>query len=152
MWMQASFLTILAGLGVTCFLIPACGRSSSETLPQAVNESSPEGKLLLTLPRAREADEAVAVRITVGTMAKGARIIVKTAEGEVVGAVAPFGVLPGRKAGSFMVPVPVAAVKDGKVSLQLEVEESTAGKTRAPTKAEVEATNLELMPVSGTPE
>ena len=92
------------------------------------------------------------VRITVGTMAKGARIIVKTAEGEVVGAVAPFGVLPGRKAGSFMVPVPVGAVKDDKVSLHLEVEESTAGKTRAPTKAEVEAANLELMPVSGTPE
>ncbi|WP_029190086.1 hypothetical protein [Verrucomicrobium spinosum] len=117
-----------------------------------MKESAPDGKMLLALPRAREADEAVAVRITVGTLAKGARIIVKTTEGEVVGAVVPFGILPGRKAGSFMVPVPLAAVKDGKVSLQLEVEELTGGKTRAPTKTEVEAANLELMPVSGTPE
>ncbi|WP_038160472.1 hypothetical protein [Verrucomicrobium sp. BvORR106] len=118
-----------------------------------MKEPAPDGKMLLALPRDRAADEQVAVRITVGTLAKGARIVVKTAEGEVVGAVAPFGVLPGRKAGSFMVPVPLAAMKDGKVTLQLEVEEpAQVGKPRAPTKTEVEAANLELMPVSGTPE
>ncbi len=150
--MQTPLLKSLLGLGLVCFLIPACGRAGSESPAKTVKESAPDGKMLLALPRAREADEAVAVRITVGTLAKGARIIVKTTEGEVVGAVVPFGILPGRKAGSFMVPVPLAAVKDGKVSLQLEVEELTGGKTRAPTKTEVEAANLELMPVSGTPE
>lgn len=109
--------------------------------------------MLLALPRTRAADEQVAVRITVGELAKGARIVVKTGDGEVVGAVAPFGVLPGRKAGTFLVPVPLAAVKDDKVILHLEVEESPqAGKKRAPTSTEVEAANLELMPVSGTPE
>lgn len=137
---------------MVCFLIPACGKTAPENPAQAVKESAPDGKMLLALPRARAADEQVAVRITVGTLAKGARIVVKIAGGEVVGAVAPFGVLPGRKAGSFMVPVPLEAMKDGKVTLQLEVEELTGGKTRAPTKVEVEAAHLELMPVSGKPE
>lgn len=104
------------------------------------------------MPRAREADESVAVRVTVGSLAKGARIMVKTSDGEVAGTVVPFGVLPGQPPGAFMVPVPLKAVKDGKLTLHFEVEEKSGGATRPPTKEEVRAAELVLVPVSGTPE
>jgi hypothetical protein len=114
-------------------------------LPDTVD---PDGKLTLTLLRPPTADEMVAVRLTVGALARNARIVVRTADGEIAGTVAPFGMKPGQKAGVFTIPIPGKALTNNQVSLKLEVLEKDAKAARAATRTEIEDAKLVLIPAS----
>ena len=104
----------------------------------------------LALPHRLERGEAATLRITAGILPRGARVVVRLASGKILGTVAPFGVLPGQKAGFTTIPVPADAWTDGKITVVLELEER--GKPpRVPTPAEIEAVEVALIKVSGPP-
>jgi hypothetical protein len=111
-------------------------------------------ELVLKLPRDRRADEEVAVRVSVGDLPPGKRIIVRLKSGEIVGAITPYGILPGRKAGVSTLPIPDKAIINGEVTLRLEVADRSTDKGRPPTVKEVEQIVLTLLPVTpiGDPE
>jgi hypothetical protein len=117
--------------------------------PVRSRAEEPAGRLTLTLPRRPAADEALSVRLTVGVLPRDARVVVRTADGQIAGTIRPFGVRSGQKAGVFTIPVPSKAVVEDKVSLRLEVLEKNAKAARAPTEAEVEHAELSFVPVAG---
>ncbi len=105
------------------------------------------GTVELALPRAVAAHEAVWLQIRVGALPRGARLRVSTSDGVPVGTISPFGVRGGQAAGSYTIPLPKSAIANGRVRLQLEIEEpgTTA---RAPRPAEVENVDLVYVPIS----
>jgi hypothetical protein len=105
------------------------------------------GVLILELPRAAGAGEAIYLRLTVGVLPRGARLVVRLGDGEIAGTVATYGVRPNQKAGIHTIGIPARAVVDGKVSLVLDVEEKKAP-VRPPTQSEVEGATLVFRPVT----
>jgi hypothetical protein len=136
-------LLVFLALAATAPAVLACANGR--------RTASAEGKhraLTLALPRAPASDEAVALRVKVGILPRGARVVVRLPSGEIVGSVSPFGVLPGRKAGASMIPLPAKAIENGKVQLIFEVEEKGRPAARPPTKKEMEAVELVFLPVT----
>jgi hypothetical protein len=105
------------------------------------------GAMTLTLPRTPAPDEAVHLNVKVGRLPSGARVIVRTSKGEIVGAISPFGAVAREHGGTYVIPVPRDAVQDGKVSLQLEVQEKGTS-ARVPTGDEVQSVTLALAPIT----
>jgi hypothetical protein len=104
--------------------------------PQAPQGSAAQqranGEFVLALPRAISAGETVFLEIEVGAIGR-AQIEVITDTGQPLGTVAPFGPRAGQAAGSFTLPVPAQAIRDGRVTLRLMVRQ---GDTRRPPTAE----------------
>lgn len=105
------------------------------------------GAMTLSLPRSPAADEAVRLTVKVGRLPQGARVVVRTIAGEIVGAVSPFGQATTEKGGTYVMAIPSEAVKDGQVSVQLEVEQKGAA-PRAPTTDEVKSVTVSLAPIT----
>jgi len=112
----------------------------------AFEEARP-GIVQLVLPRQPAAQEAVWVRITVGALARGARLRVSTSDGTLIGSVASFGARRGQESASYDIPIPPSAVVDGRVQLRLEVLEAGAP-ARAPAAGEIEDVALLYIPVT----
>src|SRR4051812_14755948 len=62
------------------------------------------------LPREVAKGEAVRAMVSVGTLRRGEKIVVRTSSGEIAGSVSPFGIKPGQKAGIYPIPVPHNAI------------------------------------------
>ena len=88
--------------------------------------------------------EAVQLQVTAGPLPRGARLTVMTEQGEILGAVAPFGPALVRGSTAASVPVPRSAIADGRVRLRLQVLEPN-GQSRPPRPDEIE--RLDLVPV-----
>jgi|GEM_PF-2378984 len=132
----------LAGLAVL-----ACANSRQGALAGTV-----EGRrrvMTLVLPRAPAPGEAATLRVAAGVLPRGARLVVRLSNGEILGAVTPYGVLPGRKAGLSMIPLPKTAIANGEVKLALEVLERGRKTGRAPTRDELGAVDILFVPVTG---
>jgi hypothetical protein len=115
----------------------------------------PDRVLTLTLPRQPAANETIALRISVGVLPRRARMVVRTADGEIAGTIAPFGIRPGRDAGEYTIRVPDKAVRGDKVTLHLVVLEKDAEESRRPTCSEIKSAKLAFItvaPPSGRPE
>ncbi|EAU66831.1 hypothetical protein STIAU_3053 [Stigmatella aurantiaca DW4/3-1] len=112
--------------------LPACASAAS-------------GEVVLTLPRPLKAGEAATVLVEVGILQRGHEIVVTTASGQLLGTVSPFGIRSGQAAGSYALPVPAEAVKDGKLALRLKVT-GTGGPPRAPTGEEVKSLKVSITP------
>jgi hypothetical protein len=119
----------------------AAGLISLWTSTVAAQESR---MIELSAPRSPGRDESVEIQVTTGPLPRGARLILMTEQGEVLGAVTPFG-LPG--SGSSTVPVPRTAMVDGRLRLRLQVIEPGAS-PRAPRAEEVQGVDLVLVPRS----
>jgi hypothetical protein len=128
-------LPVFGLLGIGFFAVP---------VPAA--PGGPNGVLMLKLPRKPAADESLALRLSVGVLPQGARVVVKTPDGKIAGTVSPFGVRPGRKAGVYTIPIPATAVTGDKVILHLEVLEKGTEVGRPPTKEEIEGAEVAFMP------
>ena len=98
---------------------------------------SENGKVTLSVPRSLASEEALSVRVTVGTLPKGARIVVRSERGEVLGSIVPFGQSTNRPNMSYTIPVPPELVSDQKVSLGFTLEEAGTKQSRVPTETEV---------------
>ena len=107
---------------------------------------SEDGKVTLSIPRSLGAEDALSVRVTVGTLPKGARIVVRSETGEVIGSIVPFGQSTNRQGVFYTLPVPSEMVADRKVSLGFILEEAGGTKSRVPTEAEIK----EVKPQLGT--
>ena len=107
-------------------------------------------RIVLDLPRAPVAEEAVWLNVRVGALARGARILVLSDDGTLLGAISPFAVVPGQEAGSYTIPLPESAVREGRVTVRLVVEGPRKA-TRPPMEGEVENVGLVYVPVKREP-
>jgi hypothetical protein len=102
----------------------------------ALAATVPGRDVILVLPRPLQADETAWIEVRVGPIGPGREIDVATATGRTLGAISPFGLRPGRDAGTYAVPVPREAIGDGRVAIRLTVT-GAGGPARAPTTQEV---------------
>ena len=140
MGIRMKWLAFLVCLGLCLVLV------DSSAYSQAANVA---GQVTLTMPRTPNADEAVRVELTVGVLPRDASIVVRTMDGEIAGAVSPFGVKPGEPAGVYTIPLSEAVLRDGEVSLMLELEQKNVEEVRAP--SEDEFLGAELVYIPATP-
>jgi hypothetical protein len=85
-------------------------------------------------------DGSAIVQLRSGPLPRGVYIVVRAANGKIIGTVAPFGVHNG-SAGTYEFPLPAGLARDGKVTLTL-TRTAYGVADRAPTQQEVEALNV----------
>jgi hypothetical protein len=108
-----------------------------------IAEESPV--LELAAPRPAGPDESLELQITTGPLPRGARLMLSTETGEVLGAVAPYP--PGRSSNTTTVPISRSAIVDGHLRLRLQVLEPDAP-PRPPRPGEVQRLDLVVVPRS----
>jgi hypothetical protein len=101
--------------------------------------------IILDLPRPLAAGEAAFIEVQVGPIGRGRTIEVTTASGQPLGVVSPFGVRTGQDAGTYPLPVPQEAIRDGRLSIRLTISQP-GGPPRAPTADEVRGVKLGVGP------
>jgi hypothetical protein len=136
-----TFLPIVGLLG-TGFLV--------DPVPTAPAGS--DDVLTLELSRKPADGESVALRLSVGVLPQGARVVVEMLDGKIAGTVSPFGIRPGRKAGVYTIPVPDKAIGGDKVTLHLKILEKGAKAARFPVKGEIERAEITFMPAPSRPD
>lgn len=103
--------------------------------------------MTLQLPHPLAADETAFVIVQVGAIGRGQEVEVTTASGQSLGVISPFSVRAGQDAGTYPLPVPRDAVRDGHLSLRLTISQFGAP-ARAPTAEEVRSVKLNVGPPS----
>jgi hypothetical protein len=101
--------------------------------------------MTLELPRPLAANETAFIEVQVGPVGRGRTIEVTTASGQPLGAVSPFGIRTGQDAGTYPLPVPQDAIRDGRLSIRLTISQP-GGSPRAPTTDEVRGVKLGVGP------
>jgi hypothetical protein len=99
-------------------------------------------EMTLVLPRPLRAGEAAAVEVQLGPLSRGRVVTVTTADGRPLGTVSPFGVRVGQPGGTYTLPVPPDAIRDGKLTVRLTISQGGGGPPRAPTAEEVPRVEL----------
>ncbi len=79
----------------------------------------------------------------IGALGRGESLEIATAAGRSLGVISPFGVRAGQDAGTYTVPVPADAVRDGRVALRLTVRQGDT--SRPPTREEVRGVRLSIV-------
>ena len=102
------------------------------------------GDMTLTLPHPLRAGETAWIEVQVGAIGRQ-EIDVTTASGEMLGTISPFGVRVGHDAGTYILPVPQDAIRDGRLSLRLTISQAGAP-SRTPTADEVRSVKLGVAP------
>lgn len=102
-----------------CALVAALGLGlfGSVTSAMAAEESD---VVELAAPQWTRADGEVQLQVTIKAASKGARLVVMTEKGEILGAVTNFGQLPGQPSIPATLAVPSAAICDGRLRLKLQ--------------------------------
>ncbi|KRB07157.1 hypothetical protein [Lysobacter sp. Root690] len=77
------------------------------------------GVRTLTLPRALDAADRVYLEVRLGALASGQEIELSTDRGRRLGVISPHAIRPGREAGTYTVPLPADAIRDGGVRIRL---------------------------------
>jgi|SRR5436309_2920655 hypothetical protein len=113
----------------------------------AASAQSAARDVTLELPHPLAADETAFVIVQVGAIGRGQELEVATAAGQPLGVVSPFSVRAGQDAGTYPLPVPRDAIRDGRLSLRLTISQLGAP-PRAPTAEEVRSVKLSLGPPS----
>jgi hypothetical protein len=108
-------------------------------LIQSTNVSAHD--MTLTLPHPLAAGEIAWLEVQVGPIGRGQEIEVTTAAGQKLGTISPFSVRGGPDAGTYTLPVPGDAIRNGRLSVRLTISRSDAP-PRAPTAREVPSVKL----------
>ncbi len=101
--------------------------------------------MTLELPRPLAANETAFIEVQVGPIGRGRTIEVTTASGQTLGVVSPFGVRTGQDAGTYPLPVPNDAVRDGRLTIRLTISQP-GGAPRVPSGEEVRGVKLGVGP------
>src|SRR5437870_5467561 len=112
---------LVAGLALSCASMPAAQESRV---------------IDLSAPRAPGHGESVEIQISTGPLPRGARLLVMTEQGEVLGVVTAFEVPGAASANTATVPVPRTAMTNGRLRVRLQLIEQGAA-PRAPRPDEV---------------
>lgn len=110
-----------------------------------LQESMPQESMLqesmrhdISLPRALKAGERVLLEVRVGAIGSGREVVLRTADGRLIGTVSPHGIRPGNAAGTYVVPLPpetlAHTVRDGRLRLRILIE--GAGAAARPVRAD----------------
>jgi hypothetical protein len=81
--------------------------------------------------RIREANETAFIEVRAGPIAHGPIIEVTTASGQPLSVVSLFGVRTGQDAGTYPLPVPQDATRDGRLSVRLAISQPAADEPTA---------------------
>jgi hypothetical protein len=108
-------------------------------LAQAGNSALAQD-LTLSLRRPLRAGETAFIEVQVGAIGRR-EIDVTTAAGAPLGTISPLGVRFGQEGGSYPLPVPRDAIRNGHLSIRLTIKDS-GGSPRAPTAEEVRGVKL----------
>lgn len=95
-----------------CFVLPAA--------PSTARPAPAAREMTLTLPHALRAGETVWLLVEVGAIGRE-QIELATQDGRPLGTISPFGIRSGQVAGTYSVPVPADALKDGRLALRLSL-------------------------------
>lgn len=121
-----------------CALIVLLAQGSAMGAPPGAD------RVVLTVPRAPAADEALWLNVRLGVLERGARVLVLSDDGKLLGAISPFAIVPGQKAGTYTIPLPESSVREGRVAVRVVVEEAERV-TRPSRRGEVEDVALEYV-------
>jgi hypothetical protein len=124
-------------------LQPAPLVSVSPPMAQGVVQAGQVGSALertLMLPHALRKDETVWLLVKVGAIGRE-QIEITTQDGRPLGTISAFGARAGDAGGTYTVPVPADALRDGRLALRLLVVHS-GGAPRAATSKEVKSLRL----------
>jgi hypothetical protein len=108
----------------------------------AAPAQQPTQDIVLALPHPLGAGETAFIEVQVGAVGAGREIGVTTASGQELGVISPFGVRAGQDAGTYTLPVPNDAIRDGRVAIRLTI--TGGGTARAPTAQEVRSVKLKI--------
>jgi hypothetical protein len=97
--------------------------------------------ITLALPHPLRAGDTASIEVQVGPISRGRVINVTTPSGQPLGTISPFGIRRGQNAGTYTLPVPPDAIRDGRVSARLTISQPGAA-PRAPTAQEVRNVKL----------
>ncbi len=114
-------------------------------LAQSARAAPAEDVTTLVLPHPLAPGEAAWIEVRVGAVARGREIDVTTASGQELGVISPFGSRPGQDAGTYTLPVPPNAIRDGAVAVRLRITRPGAP-PRPPTAEEVRGVTLIIAP------
>jgi hypothetical protein len=101
-------------------------------------------EMTLTAPHPLRAGEAAAVELELGSLGRGRVVTVTTTDGRPLGTVSPFGARVGQPGGTYTLPVPPDAIRDGKLTVRLTISQGGGGPPRAPTAEEVPSVRLNV--------
>jgi hypothetical protein len=104
-------------------------------LSQALGAAAAQD-LTLSLPHPLRPGETVWIKVEIGRIGPGREVDVTTATGQELGVISPYGAPAGRRAGTYALPIPTDAVRDGGVSIRLLITQVGAP-PRPPTGQEV---------------
>ncbi|MDF0584774.1 hypothetical protein [Bradyrhizobium yuanmingense] len=93
------------------------------------------------------ADEAVEIQLVTGPLPRGARLEVMTEQGELLGTVRSLGIPNAPRGETATIPVPRAALVEGRLRLRLQIVQSGAP-ARPPQPSEIRQVNLVTVPAS----
>jgi hypothetical protein len=99
--------------------------------------------MTLALPHQLGAGETAWLEVQVGPIGRGQEIEVTTAAGQELGVISPFGIRVGQDAGTYTIPVPRDAIRDGRLAVRLRISQYGAP-PRAPTAQEVRGVKLTI--------
>ncbi|WP_128944781.1 hypothetical protein [Bradyrhizobium zhanjiangense] len=93
------------------------------------------------------ADEAVEIQIVTGPLPRGARLEVMTEQGELLGTVRSLGIPNAPRGETATIPVPRAALVEGRLRLRIQIVQSGAA-ARPPQPSEIRQVDLVTVPAS----
>jgi hypothetical protein len=82
--------------------------------------------ITLALPHQLRAGETAWLEVRVGAIRRGQEIDVTTSAGRELGVISPFGVRFGHEAGTYTLPVPHDAFRNGRIAVRLTTSEPGA--------------------------
>jgi len=98
-------------------------------------------ELTLALPHPLGAGETAGIEVHLGPIARGRVVTVTTASDQPLGTISPFGTRVGEDAGTYTLPVPADAIRDGRVAIRITITQA-GGPPRPPTAQEVPSVRL----------
>ncbi len=101
----------------------------------------------VVLPRPPAANEALGLTVETGVLPRGTEIEIATQGGEPVGTVSPFAIPPNQPAGTYVLPLKPAMVRDGRVTVVVLVVRGGAP-ARAPTNEELRVLGIEYIQIA----
>lgn len=164
-WPRATLLAIFAAsfaLGFGCCpdrpipttrppqpLLEHVTSTKSPDPPEAKNLQVPR---TIVVNRDPGPGEAMRLRVVVGSLPKGAELVVLSKDGEIVGTITEYGRRGREKRATHTLPLPARLVKDRTMALRFEIHDSEKSSTRAVSDEElleVEAVIIEVTSTEG---